>query len=62
VSDLLDDVTATAMSLAGEDSEKGRKELITALGSLSDELLAHLDYEEENISATLRAWPGWPGW
>jgi hypothetical protein len=33
-----------------------------ALGNLSDELLAHLDYEEEKISATLRTWPGWPGW
>jgi Hemerythrin HHE cation binding domain len=62
VSDLVDDVTAAAMSLAGEESEKGRKELTTALGNLSDELLAHLDYEEEKISATLRTWPGWPGW
>jgi hypothetical protein len=62
VSDLLDEVTTATMSLAGEESEAGRKQLITALGDLSDELLAHLDYEEENISPTLRTWTRWPGW
>jgi hypothetical protein len=62
VSDLLDEVTAAAMSLAAEESEAERKQLITALGDLSDELLAHLDFEEENISATLRTWTSWPGW
>jgi hemerythrin-like domain-containing protein len=62
VSDLLDDVSAAAVALAGEESDTGRKQLIAALEVLSEELLAHLDYEEENISATLRTWTSWPGW
>jgi hemerythrin HHE cation binding domain-containing protein len=62
VSDLLDDVSAAAVALAGEESDSGRKQLIAALEVLSEELLAHLDYEEENISATLRTWTSWPGW
>jgi hypothetical protein len=62
VSDLLDEVTAAAMALAEEESATGRKQLIAALGDLRDDLLAHLDYEEENISPTLRTWTSWPGW
>ena len=35
---------------------------VTALRTLSDDLLAHLQYEEEHISGTLRTWTRWPGW
>ncbi len=79
VSDLLDDVSAAAIELtgqdvagqssagrnsagqesAGPDSEGARKRLIDALTDLAAELLAHLDYEEENISDTLRTWTTW---
>jgi hypothetical protein len=62
VSDLLDEVTAAAVALAAQESAAGRKQLIGALADLSDELLAHLDYEEEHISPTLRTWTSWPGW
>ena len=62
VSDLLDEVSAAAQSLAGTEDAEMRKRLIVALNSLSDDLLAHLDYEEENISGTLRTWTSWAGW
>ena len=39
-----------------------RERLSQALQKLSTNLLAHLQYEEENISDTLRTLPGWPGW
>ena len=39
-----------------------RERLSQALQKLSTDLLAHLQYEEENISDTLRTLPGWPGW
>jgi hypothetical protein len=62
VSDLLDEVSAVAQSLASDEDADVRKQLIVALTSLSDVLLAHLDYEEENISGTLRTWTSWAGW
>jgi hypothetical protein len=62
VSDLLDEVSAVAQSLASAEDPDVRKQLIVALTSLSDVLLAHLDYEEESISGTLRTWTSWPGW
>ena len=39
-----------------------RKRLTAALADLSDDLLAHLQYEEDNISATLRSWTSWGNW
>jgi iron-sulfur cluster repair protein YtfE (RIC family) len=62
VSDLLDEVEAASQQLgqAGEPAARGR--LVTALRTLSDDLLAHLQYEEEQISGTLRTWTRWPGW
>jgi Hemerythrin HHE cation binding domain len=59
---LLDTVTGAAGDLADDDSPGARRELGAALQVLSDVLLAHLAYEEENIAATLRGMPGWPGW
>ena len=34
--------------------------LTQALRQLSADLLAHLQYEEDHISDTLRTWPDWP--
>jgi iron-sulfur cluster repair protein YtfE (RIC family) len=55
VSDLLDRVEALANELeTGDDAH--RSELVTALNELSTHLLAHLDFEEESITPTLRRW------
>jgi hypothetical protein len=67
VSDLLDDVTAAAGTLAAQedaaqDEAETRDRLSSALADLAAVLLAHLDYEEEQISDTLRTWNGWEFW
>lgn len=62
VSDLLDDVSAAALALADREDPVVRKRLIEALEDLSADLLAHLEYEEEQISGTLRTWTSWAGW
>jgi hypothetical protein len=59
---LLDDVTGAAGNLADDDGPGARRKLSAALQVLSDVLLAHLAYEEENIAGTLRGMPGWPAW
>lgn len=62
VSDLLDEVSAAATALADREDAGVRKRLVTALGILSDDLLEHLQYEEDNISGTLRTWTSWGNW
>jgi hypothetical protein len=59
---LLDDVTGTSGDLADDDTPGARRQLSAALQVLSDVLLAHLAYEEENTAATMRGMSGWPGW
>jgi hypothetical protein len=77
VSDLLDEVEAAAQALGdAEQGDPGqgdpgqgdrqqpeaRERLARALQTLSEDLLAHLQYEEEQISDTLRTWTAWPLW
>lgn len=67
VSGLLDEVDAAARELGhtepgNTEDPAVRERLVLALKSLSADLLAHLQYEEENISDTLRTLSGWPGW
>jgi hypothetical protein len=62
VSGLLDDVAAAARELGSQEDPAVRDRLVQALQQLSTDLLAHLQYEEENISDTLRTLSGWPGW
>ena len=62
ISGLLDEVEATAGQLGQAGEPTVRERLVTALRTLSDDLLAHLQYEEEHISGTLRTWTRWPGW
>ena len=65
VSGLLDEVEAAAQALSGRDDPALRERLTGALQKLSTDLLAHLRYEEESISDTLRtlaARTGGPGW
>jgi iron-sulfur cluster repair protein YtfE (RIC family) len=53
VSEQLDAVEAAAKALADDDGEPSRKALADALRTLGDSLLAHLDYEERNLEATV---------
>jgi Hemerythrin HHE cation binding domain len=62
VSGLLDEVEAAARELSSREDPAVRERLTQALQKLSVDLLAHLQYEEENISGTLRTLSGWPGW
>jgi uncharacterized membrane protein YccC len=62
ISDLLDEVEAASDRLGQAGEPAIRERLATALRTLSDDLLAHLQYEEEHISGTLRTWTRWPGW
>lgn len=58
VSDLLDKVEAAAARILKEES--ARVELVASLRELSEHLITHLDYEEENLAPTLRRLRGWP--
>jgi hypothetical protein len=65
IATLLGDVEAATEHLTtGELAEPGaaRDRLIAALAALSTDLLAHLAYEEAEISGTLRTFTRWPGW
>jgi hypothetical protein len=62
VSGLLDGVEAAASDLGAAESPPTRQRLVEALETLSVDLLAHLQYEEEQISPMLRTWTRWPGW
>lgn len=59
VSQYLDQVEAAANRLI-EDEAAGRRELVTALSGLGEHLLTHLDYEEANLTPTLRRLTAWP--
>lgn len=54
----LDSVEAAAKLIATDDA--ARSELADALNALSEHLIVHLDYEEENLNPTLRRLTGWP--
>ena len=60
VSDLLDGVETAAQALGGAEDPAVRSRLVKALQQLSADLLAHLQYEEDHISDTLRTWSDWP--
>jgi hypothetical protein len=62
VSGLLDEVDAAARALGDREEPAQRERLIRTLQKLSADLLAHLTYEEEHISGTLRTWTAWPHW
>jgi hypothetical protein len=54
VSDELDSVEAAANALERDDSRQARQAVVDALQALQQNLLAHLDYEERSIEATVR--------
>jgi hypothetical protein len=51
-----------AQALGDQEDPAARGRLTHALRTLSADLLAHLQYEEEQISDTLRTLTAWPGW
>jgi iron-sulfur cluster repair protein YtfE (RIC family) len=53
VSERLDSVEAAAKALVDDDGEVARRAVADALESLGADLLAHLDYEERNLEATI---------
>ena len=60
VSDLLGEVETAARELSDAEDPAARDLLTRALQQLSADLLAHLQYEEDHISDTLRTWSDWP--
>src|SRR6266496_1430860 len=52
----LDGIEAAAQALVRLDTAEARQHLVDALGVLATDLLAHLEFEEEQISPTLRTW------
>ena len=60
VADYCDEVVAAADALVAEDGETGRRRVVDALNGLAELLLAHLAFEEESITPTLRGWEQWP--
>jgi len=53
VSDLLDEVEAAARALTDNDSLDARRAVAGALEALAEHLLAHLEFEEQSIAATV---------
>ena len=62
IATLLDQVSAIAQELAGQEDAGTRQRLSAGLEALSTDLLAHLAYEEENVSGTLATMTGWQDW
>ena len=60
ISSLLDDVEEAAKGLDDDAINPARESLVAALWRLSDDLLAHLAFEEEAIASTMRGWEQWP--
>ena len=54
VSDDLDAVEAAATALEHDDGRHAREAVLETLRALRENLLAHLDYEERSIEATVR--------
>lgn len=54
VSDDLDAVETAAHCLAEDDGRQARQAVVDTLQALRENLLAHLDYEELNVEATVR--------
>jgi hypothetical protein len=54
------DHASIATLLEEIEAADDREALVALLDRLSDDLLAHLAYEEEHISDTLRTWQRWP--
>jgi hemerythrin-like domain-containing protein len=54
VADDLDAVEAAASALGDDGGQPARRAVVDSLRALRENLLAHLDYEERSIEATVR--------
>lgn len=61
VSDYLDGIEEAVRDLGHEDTPEARRRIVDGLEGLAEHLLAHLEFEEKEISPTLRQWTQWPG-
>lgn len=59
VSDILDEIESAADDLIGDDSDAARERVRVGLQSLTGDLLAHLEFEEESLEPVLAAMPDW---
>jgi iron-sulfur cluster repair protein YtfE (RIC family) len=60
VSRLLDEIEASANALVVEVGTSIRVRIVTALGDLATDLLAHLAFEEEALGPTILSLEEWP--
>ena len=60
VAEFCDEVVAATDALVAEHGRVGRQRVVDALNGLAELLLAHLAYEEESITPSLRGWERWP--
>ncbi len=60
ISALLDEVEESAGDIDDTAGSSSRARLVSALGRLEDDLLAHLAFEEESVASTMRRWERWP--
>jgi hypothetical protein len=60
VSDILDAIEAAVRELGRDDTLAGRHRIVAGLDDLRETLLAHLAFEEVQISPALLQWTKWP--
>jgi hypothetical protein len=60
VADYLDEIEAAVRQLGRADTPAARQRIVDGLESLREHLLAHLAYEEFEISPALLQWTAWP--
>jgi iron-sulfur cluster repair protein YtfE (RIC family) len=60
VADFLDEIEAAVRELGRADTHDARQRIVEALDGLREHLLAHLAYEEIEITPTLAQWTAWP--
>jgi hypothetical protein len=59
VADFLDEIEAAVRQLGRADTPAGRQRIVDTLDGLREHLLAHLAYEEVEITPTLSQWTAW---
>jgi hypothetical protein len=60
ISDQLHDVEAAVEALLDTDDAATRERATRSLRALAEQLLAHLEYEEQQLAPLLGTWTGWP--
>jgi hypothetical protein len=60
ISDQLREVEAAVEALLATDDPASRERATRSLRGLAKQLLAHLEYEEQQLAPLLGTWTGWP--